>query len=551
MPRVLLAGLLLLLHLPVACLAARATTDRAHRDAAQQTVAGPSTAPVFDAVQLKTDDSGALCDVKKSFGAKGDGVTLDTLAIQRAIAACSSQHRNGQPRSKVALTNGTFVSGPIRLLSNVELFIGTGSMLLSTDDILSWPWCKPCPAGQQWPCTTANTTTSGDYFPCVDTTAVPFITAINAVNIAITGESENARGSLARPDSSGNPRPGTPVIDGRGSTWLQANFDRRTPNKTLHDHRPHVIQFVECSAVELAGFFIHDSPMYHISFYRGSGFLINNLILWSPAAATSKIGYWNTDGIDIGAEYVHVQNVFVHNGDDSIIVKGRYPESSPLSKQCLGGRHVLVENCTAVGGLGIGLGTGSFTAVNVTFRDILIGDTSGGSSGGPGIHIKSHETRQSGSAKDVLFERIRMHSVGKAIDVSNRNQDLRVDTTTEEQNRRQPQRRGDRSHTQVNTYDNISFRDITVDSASYAYHFDCVSEAPCTNFHLSNVSIKWTIKPWDQCTNVTGDSTDVSPSMQGCLRLPAKAPLTLPATDTNDTAAAHQHWTGSPVAGYN
>ena len=128
----------------------------------------------------------------------------------------------------------------------------------------------------------------------------------------------------------------------------------------------------------------------------------------------------------------------------------------------------------------MGLGTGSFTAVNVTYRDILIGNTSGGSSGGPGIHIKSHDDSQSGSVKDVLFERIHMHSVGKAIDVSNRNQDLRDITKTHARARSGAPR--------VNTYDNVTFRDISVQAASYAYHFDCVGEAPCTNFVFSNVS---------------------------------------------------------------
>ena len=327
-----------------------------------------------------------VCDAKRSFGAVGDGLTLDTDAIQRAVAACSEQHELGHPRSKVLLANGTFLSGPIRLLSHVELVVGAGSTLLASDDIVNWPWCKPC-STSLWPCYGNASTIVVDDFPCVDTTAVPFITARDAVDIAITGEDCcNHGGSLPRPDASGRPSPGTPVIDGQGSKWMVANFNRHTSNKTLHDlmhdHRPHVIQLINCTDVLLSGFFVHDSPMYHLSFYRGSRFEIDNLVLWSPAAATSELGYWNTDGIDIGAEFVHVHNVFVHNGDDSIIVKGRYPEGEMPSAQCFGGRHVLVENCTAVGGLGMGLGTGSFTATNVTFRDIVIGNTQGGSSGG-------------------------------------------------------------------------------------------------------------------------------------------------------------------------
>jgi len=347
---------------------------------------------------------------------------------------------------------------------------------------------------------------------------MPFITALDAVDIAITG----ADGSMpARPNRiTGIPAPDAAVIDGRGRTWMAANFDCAACNKSqhdvLHDHRPHMIQLVNCSGVRLRGFFMHDSPMYHLSFYRGRGYDISNLVMWSPAAATSKAGYWNTDGIDIGAEYVWVHNVWIHNGDDSIIVKGRYPENAPPSAGCFGGRHVLVENSTAVGGLGMGLGTGSFTAVNVTYRDIVIGDTSGGSSGGPGIHIKSHEDRQSGSVKDVLFERIQMHSVGKAIDVSNKNQDDSADDGSDDED--------DVGRSRVNTYDNVTFSQITVEQASYAYHFDCVSEAPCTNFEFKDIAINWTVKPWDLCSNVSGrwsDDRDISPSLLHCVTAPA------------------------------
>jgi hypothetical protein len=38
----------------------------------------------------------------------------------------------------------------------------------------------------------------------------------------------------------------------------------------------------------------------------------------------------------------------------------------------------------------------------------------------------------------------------------------------------------------------------------------------------AQVSVKWTIKPWDQCANVSGwwSSADVAPSLQGCIKPP-------------------------------
>src|SRR5262245_45065695 len=54
----------------------------------------------------------------RDHGAKGDGQTLDTLAIQSAIDACAAD-RGGT----VLVPAGTFLIGPIELKSNVTLRI--------------------------------------------------------------------------------------------------------------------------------------------------------------------------------------------------------------------------------------------------------------------------------------------------------------------------------------------------------------------------------------------------------------------------------------------
>src|SRR5689334_5724704 len=70
-------------------------------------------------------------DVRR-FGAKGDGVTIDSPAINRAIdAAAKADHRDGGPGGTVYLPAGTYASYSIRLKSNVALYIGQGATLLA------------------------------------------------------------------------------------------------------------------------------------------------------------------------------------------------------------------------------------------------------------------------------------------------------------------------------------------------------------------------------------------------------------------------------------
>ena len=74
-------------------------------------------------VECYAGKSETVLDVK-DFGAKGDGVTNDQIAIQKAVDAC-----NGKPCT-VYLANGKFLSGQIRLTNNITLHIDSTAVLL-------------------------------------------------------------------------------------------------------------------------------------------------------------------------------------------------------------------------------------------------------------------------------------------------------------------------------------------------------------------------------------------------------------------------------------
>ena len=70
----------------------------------------------------------------RSFGAKGDGTTKDTAAIQAAIEAC---HEYGGGR--VVLEHGTFLTAPITLKGGVDLHVEVNARVLGSPDLADYP----------------------------------------------------------------------------------------------------------------------------------------------------------------------------------------------------------------------------------------------------------------------------------------------------------------------------------------------------------------------------------------------------------------------------
>ena len=142
-----------------------------------------------------------------NYGAKGDGKTLSTEAIQKAIDRCFEQGGG-----IVTIPPGEYLTGTIILKSNVCLNLEKGSVLLGSPDPADYIKTKPKYIA---------------YRTAVETRQL--IYAEDQINISITGEG---------------------IIDGQGAAH-KMNIDETDPNGfSMTDAgitRPHLIQFINCT----------------------------------------------------------------------------------------------------------------------------------------------------------------------------------------------------------------------------------------------------------------------------------------------------------------
>ncbi|MEE0423990.1 MAG: glycosyl hydrolase family 28-related protein [Prevotella sp.] len=64
------------------------------------------------------------------FGARGNGISDDAIAIQKAVDACT----NAGGGDVVFSANHTFLSGPVQLKSNVNIVLETNSVWKANPD---------------------------------------------------------------------------------------------------------------------------------------------------------------------------------------------------------------------------------------------------------------------------------------------------------------------------------------------------------------------------------------------------------------------------------
>lgn len=380
------------------------------------------------------------------FGAKDDG-NICTDAFRKAIVAC-----NEAGGGRVLVPNGTYLTGAIHLLSNVELYVTEGATILFS-------------------------TNPKDYLPVVHSryegcelyNYSPLIYAYKQENIAVTGKG---------------------VLDGQASLenwwgWAKAKGKEKSmqlqnqPNSIprLMDlmskgvptserifgegcyMRPSFVQPYLCKNILIEGITIKNPPMWMLHPVLSENITIRGVNLYSQGAP-------NGDGCDPEAcKDILIEKCHFNNGDDCIAIKsGRNRQGYDLG---IPTENVIIRNCKMLDGHG-GVVMGSETSGGV--RNVYAYNCEMSSPQlDRALRLKSNKYR-GGTIENIYLRDITVGEVKNAAIRINQNYFTKAAP-------------GPIKYT---TYRNIFVENLTCEKADYAVQILGLEEHPIENVKIIN-----------------------------------------------------------------
>ena len=268
------------------------------------------------------------CDVT-NHGARPDGKTLATSAIQRAIDACANAGGG-----IVLLPRGVFLAGTLVLKDNITLRIEPGAVLMASRRIADF---RPFPPEDVKLIAIDGSTQNKGNGP------YHLIHASGAHHIAIDGGG---------------------TIDGNGSNYWDPD-----PQKVFVSRRPRpspLIEFVGSSDIRVENLTIRNAAGWTVHPLESSNIRMSGLTIVNNPRGP------NTDGIDVdSSRNVAIRDSNIDAGDDCVVLKttgrrGARPAPSTT--------NVIVSGLTcSTDDQGVKIGTETLGDIrDVMFNDILI-----------------------------------------------------------------------------------------------------------------------------------------------------------------------------------
>lgn len=405
----------------------------------------------------------------RDFGAKADGETLNTEAINNAIKAVSEKGGG-----KVVIPEGLWLTGPVVLQNNVNLHVEKNALVLFSGDADLYPLVRTSFEGL-------------DMLRCQSP-----ISAMNAENIAITGYGVlDGSGDSWRSVKRNKMTDGQwksllksgGVVDESGKVWypnegalkasiLTGSKEKREISDSEWEGmkrwlRPVLLSIVKSKRVLLEGVTFRNSPSWCLHPLSCEDLTLNGVKVFNPWYSQ------NGDALDVeSCKNVVVTNSLFDAGDDAICIKsGKDADGRRRGEPC---ENVLVKNNTVLHGHG-GFVVGSEMSGGV--RNVYVADCT---FIGTDVGLRFKSTRgRGGVVENVYVDNINMINIpGDALiaDLYYAVKDAPgapVPAVTEE----------------TPSFKNIHISNISCKGAGRAMFLNGLPEMPIENFSVRNMRI--------------------------------------------------------------
>jgi len=286
----------------------------------------------------------AVCSVR-NYGAAGDGLAIDTKAINAAIQDC---HARGGGIVKV--TPGVYASGTIYFRDDVTLDVEAGATILASSNLADYPHMAHA---SEWRDTS-------------------LIVAENVNNIAIVGNGTidgNGRAFISKTQQRW-----TPSIDVGLTRQSQAWADRMAQSNEgplTMALRPGVL-FValHVNGLQLRDIHVVDSPNWTIKIGCSQHITVKNLDV------RNNLLIPNNDALDISTSSdATVEDSYLQAGDDALVIGGPCLDGWCQAKA----EHIKVHNVTLVSrSAAIRIGPAAADVRDVTIDHVVVRDSNRG-----------------------------------------------------------------------------------------------------------------------------------------------------------------------------
>lgn len=290
-----------------------------------------------------------------AFGAIGNGKTVNTQAIQKAI---DTAYENGG--GCVVVPKGQFLSGALFFKKGVDLRLKKNAVLRSTVNPEDFPVISTRFEGieRDWRCA--------------------FLNFDQSKGVKVYGEG---------------------TVDGKGVEWKAIPFGGKG--------RPRMFCFTGCDGGSLSGLQLRDQASWGVHVLYTDGFNISDLDIRAEHTIPSS------DGLDIDSSNdVDIRRVYIDVNDDCISIKsGKDTDGRRVSRPS---ENIIIDDCHfAYGHGGVAIGSEITGGIrNVTVRNCRMDADNWGP-----IRFKSQPSR-GGVVENITFENITLNSTRSMLDVN-------------------------------------------------------------------------------------------------------------------------------------